>query len=157
MAKATKDPVTIELQEAVNIPEQVSAFGRTYEISKFTLGPMTQALEYVGPMGYLLKWVRELPRDKKGKIMASEDQTLELAIRAASISGPSIFGLISVATKEPIEWLEQQDALEGLKVFAKVLEKNLDFFSPENVEQITKLFGGLQRQIPVSGGGTSTT
>ncbi len=157
MAKQSKDPATTELQEAVNLPEVVKAFGRSYEIRKFTFGPMTQALEYVGPMGYLLKWLRELPTDKKGNIAASQDDMMELAVRVASISGPSLFGLVSVATQEPAEWLEQQDAMDGLKVFAKVLEKNLDFFSLENVEQIAKLFGGLQRRIPASGGASSTT
>ncbi len=157
MAKAVKSAVNLELEEVVNASEQVSAFGRTYKIAKFTFGPMTQSLEYVGPMGYLLKWVNQLPRDSKGKIKATGDEMMELAVRVASISGPSVFGLVSVATQEPVKWLEQQDAMDGLKLFAKVLEKNIDFFSQENVGQITRLFDGLQQRIPASGGGSSTT
>jgi len=146
---------TTSIQELVNVPEVVKAFGRSYEIKKFTLGPMTQAMEYVGPVGYLLQWVNELPRGENGQ--PSPGDMLQLVTRAASISGPSIMGLISVATQEPIEWLEQQDAMDGLRIFAKVVEKNLDFFSEENIRQVGTMFDGLQRKIPTSGGDTSTS
>jgi hypothetical protein len=77
---------------------------------------------------------------------------MDFAVTAASISGASIFGIVSVATQEPTEWLEEQDAIEGLKIFAKVVEKNLDFFSQENLSLLTSLVGGLQQKIPASGG-----
>lgn len=152
----SKDKVS-ELKEIVNAPETVSAFGRTYEIKKFTFGPMTQALEYVGPLGYLLRKLNEMPRDAAGKIVADTGAMMDFAVTAASISGPSIFGIVSVATQEPTEWLEEQDAIEGLRVFAKVVEKNLDFFSQENMGLLTDLIGGLQQKIPESGGDLSTT
>lgn len=151
-----KDSVS-ELKQIVNVPEQVSAFGRTYEIKKFTFGPMTQALEYVGPLGYLLRKLTEMPKDASGKIIADASAMMDFAVTAASISGPSIFGIVSVATQEPQEWLEEQDAIDGLKVFAKVVEKNLDFFSQENMGLLTALIGGLQQKIPESGGDSSTT
>lgn len=157
MASKSKSQDTAELQEIVNAPEQVSAFGRTYLIQKFTFGPMTQALEYIGPMGYLLRRLAEFPHDKKGNLQVTPEQMMDFAVTAISISGPSVFGLVSVATKEPIEWLETQDAMDGLKLFAKVVEKNLDFFSRRNIEQVTALLGGLQQRIPQLGGDTSTT
>lgn len=137
------------LQQLVNVPEVIKAFGRSYEIRKFTLGPFTRAMEFVAPIGYLLQWINDLPReeDEKGnvKLNASSGELMQLTLRAAAISGPSIFGLISIATEEPIEWLEQQDAMDGLKIFAKVVEKNLDFFTPENVERITAMIGSFQQ------------
>ena len=145
------------LKELVNAPDKVKAFGRTYEIGKFTFGPMTQALEYVGPMGYLLRKLQAFPRDKKGNLKVNADEMLEFAVTAISISGPSVMGLVSIATKEPVEWLEQQDPIDGLAVFAKVVEKNLDFFSRENIDRVTQLLGGLQGRIPTLGGDTSTT
>lgn len=158
MAKAKPtDPQVSQLQEITNTPERVSAFGRTYEIKKFTLGPMTQALEYIGPMGYLLRRLTELPHDKKGRLTATPEQMMEFAVTAVSVCGPSVFGLVSVATKEPVEWLEEQDAMDGLKIFVKVLEKNLDFFSRENLDKLTALIGGLQGRLPQLGGDTSTT
>lgn len=156
MTKA-KQQTESTLKEIVNEPEIVLAFGRSYEIKKFTFGPLTQALEFVGPMGYLLRKLAELPKNKKGKIDVNADAMLDLAVTAVSISGASVFGLVSVATREPIEWLEAQDAMDGIKVFAKVLEKNLDFFSQSNIDKIKDIFGGLQDKIPTIGGDTSTT
>jgi hypothetical protein len=146
-----KDSVS-ELKEIVNSPDTISAFGRTYVIKKFTFGPMTQALEYVGPISYLFKKLMEMPKDDKGNIAADPTAMMDFAVTAASISGPSIFGIVSVATQEPTEWLEEQDAIEGMKIFAKVVEKNLDFFSQENLSLLTSLVGGLQQKIPESGG-----
>lgn len=157
MRKSKPSTTATELQELVNLPEQVQAFGRIYLIQKFTFGPMTQALEFVGPMGYLLRKINEFPRDKKGNVQVDADAMMDFAVTAASISGPSIFGIVSVATREPIEWLESQDALDGLKVFAKVVEKNLDFFSRKNMDMITALIDGLHQRIPESGGDSLTT
>lgn len=145
------------LQEMVNTPEEVRAFGRTYLISKFTFGPVTRAMEYIGPMGFILQWLAELPKDRKGKTVATNEQMLGFAARAISIAGPSVFGLVSIATEEPIEWLESQDAMDGLKIFAKVVEKNLDFFSQSSIEKLTGMFDGLQQQIPKLGGPMSMT
>jgi hypothetical protein len=146
-----------ESEEIVNTPIPVKAFGKTYQIKRFTLGPAFRALEYVGPFGYLLRTVLALPRDSEGKLAIGQDELIDLAVTAISISGPSVLGLISVATNEPPEWLEDKDVFEGVDVLAAVLEKNLDFFSPENIEKVTKVLGGLQRSILAYGGSTSTT
>ena len=145
-----------QMTEIVNLPVEVRAFGKTYHIKRFTLGPATRALEFVGPFGYLLKTILAFPRDANGKVTATSDQLTELAITAVSISGPSALGLIAVATNEPVEWLEDKDPFEGFAILAAVLEKNLDFFSPENIERVTKMFAGLQRAILSSGGSTAT-
>jgi hypothetical protein len=146
-----------QMEEIVNLPVEVKAFGKTYEIKRFTLGPATRALEYVGPFGYLLKTILSFPRDENGKVTATADQFTELAVTAVSISGPSALGLISVATNEPVEWLEDKDPFEGFAILAAILEKNLDFFSPANIERVTRMFGGLQRAILSYGGNTATT
>lgn len=145
-----------EPAEIVNLPVPVKAFGKTYQIGRFTLGPAFRALEYVGPFGFLLKTVLAFPKDENGRPALSSDQMIELAVTAISISGPSALGLISVATNEPPEWLEDKDPIDGLEVLAAVLEKNLDFFSPENIERVTKMFGGLQHAMLAFGGNTST-
>lgn len=159
MGKSKIQPETevSALKEMVNLPEAVEAFGRTYLIQKFTFGPMTQALEYIGPMGYLLRRLGEFPHDKKGNLKVSADQMTEFAVTAISVVGPSVFGLVSIATKEPVEWLEEQDPMDGIKLFIKVVEKNLDFLSRDNLELVTKLVSGLAQRIPKSGGDTSAT
>jgi hypothetical protein len=160
MPTPTKPAPTAEesaLKELVNAPELVTAFGKTYAIGKFTLGPMTRALEYVGPMGYLLKRLVALPKDKQGRPKLGKEEALDFAVTAISISGPSVLGLIGVATNEPPEFLEVQDPMEGLAIFVKVVEKNLDFFTQQNFDKISHMFGNLLQQIPTLGGGTSTT
>ena len=146
-----------ELKEIVNAPEMVQAFGKTYEIKRFTLGPLTQAFEYVGPLGFVLKRLMALPKGADGKPLLTGDDAMDVAITAISISGPSVMGLISVATKEPVQWLDEQDPLDGLAIFAKVVEKNLDFFTPQYIEKFKVMFGGLMDRIPTLGGEQSTS
>lgn len=146
-----------ELKEIVNAPELVQAFGKTYEIKRFTLGPLTQAFEYVGPLGFVLKRLMALPKGDDGKPLLTGEDAMDVAITAISISGPSVMGLISVATKEPVQWLDEQDPLDGLAIFAKVVEKNLDFFTPQYVEKFKGMFAGLMDRIPTLGGEQSTS
>lgn len=145
-------PEETPLKDIVNAPELVTAFGRTYAIGKFTLGPMTRALEYVGPMGFLLKRLMALPKDEQGRPKSTPEEMLDFAITAISISGPSVMGLISVATNEPPEFLETADPMEGLQIFVKVVEKNLDFFTQQNFDKISGMFSSLMQQIPRIGG-----
>lgn len=145
------------LQELVNSASTVHAFGRSYEIKKFGLGQACRAVQYIGPLGYLFQRLMAFPRDKKGNIKAGSPDMAQLAIEAISISGESILGLISVATCEPIEWLDDKDLMEGLDVLVAVIEKNADFFSPESIKRLTDVFGRLQHKIPLPGGDTSTS
>lgn len=150
-------PEETVLKQLVNTPEIVSAFGKTYEIKRFTLGPLTQAAEYVGPLGYLLKRLLMVPKDANGRPQLDEEAIMDFAVTAVSISGPSVMGLISVATKEPVEWLNEQDPMDGMRVFAKVVEKNLDFFTQANFDNLKAAFAPLMERILKLGGESQTT
>lgn len=145
------------LQDVVNAPEIVPAFGRSYAISKFTLGPLCQALPYIGPMVILLDKLQAVPRNEQGIPDISTPAGQNLILSAFNLCGDSVFGLISIATQEPVEWLEKQDAIDGITIFAKVVQKNLSFFSPSEIERLTQAFGGLLQQTQTSGGESLTT
>lgn len=142
-----------DIQEMVNLPSLVPAFGKTYAIKKFAFGKLCQSFEYVGPIVILIENVLSWPTDKKGKPKPTREQLMTLAIHTLAMAGPSVMGLVSIATQEPLEWLEEQDdSIGGLAIFAKVVEKNLDFFTPENIDRFKDLFAGLQARIPPSVG-----
>lgn len=142
-----------DIQELVNIPALVPAFGKTYEIKKFSFGKLCECFEYVTPIVLLIENILSWPRDEKGKPAPTRDQLLNLAVSVISMSGPSVMGIVSVATEEPVEWLrEQDDSMGGLAIFAKAVEKNLDFFTKENIERFKDLFVGLQARIPQDAG-----
>jgi|SRR5688572_7405755 len=144
----TKTKETAEqsvLQELVNEPISVRAFGKTYEIKKFGLGQTARALEHLGILRYVFSELTKEGADVTGILLA-----------AIQNSGDTVIGLISVATSEPIEWLEDQDTMEGLEILAAVIEKNADFFSPENIKRTKEMYGRLQSKIPALGGATST-
>lgn len=154
-------------EEIVNAPAIVKAFGREYAIKRFSMAQVFRSVEHVAPFSYVLKQILMLPRQeitlpdgkKQQQILITDQQKMEFAITALSISGPSALGLISVATNEPIEWLEMDDKnpLDGLRVLAAVLEKNLDFFTPENIDEVTRMVGGLTRAVVAFSGSTSMT
>ena len=145
------------LKQLANNSDVVKAFGKSYQIKRFTLGPLTQAAEYVGPLGYLLKRLLLVPKDEQGRPQLNEEQIMDFVVTAVSISGPSVMGLISVATKEPVNWLEEQEPMDGMRIFAKVVEKNLDFFTQQNFDQLKDAFAPLMERILKLGGDTSTT
>jgi len=148
-----------DAEEIVNHPAIVKAFGREYAIKRFSMAQVFRSVEHVAPFSYVLKQILTLPRDAQNRVIITDQQKTEFAITALSISGPSALGLISVATNEPIEWLEMDDKnpLDGLRVLAAVLEKNLDFFTPENIDEVTRMVGGLTRAVVAFSGNTSTT
>lgn len=152
-----ESPEDTVLKELVNAPESVSAFGKTYQIKRFTLGPMTEAAEYVGPLGYLLKRLLLLPKGVDGKPEISAEQIMDFVTTAVSVSGPSVMGIVSVATREPVDWLYDKDPLDGLRIFAKVVEKNLDFFTQANFDELKSAFAPLIQRIQKLGGDISTT
>lgn len=145
-----------ESEEIVNTPKIVHAFGKDYPIARFTLGPALRALEYVGPFGFLFQNIMALPRDEQGNVTASQEQQIQLAVTAISMSGPSALGLISVATGEPPEWLEDKEPIDGLRILAAVLEKNIGFFTRANIDEVTKIVGGLTSAVLAFSGNTST-
>jgi hypothetical protein len=140
------------LPKIVNLPETVKAFGREYQIGKFNVGQMAQALEYSGYIGVLIVQAMKL-----GTAPTQED-LISFIMQGVGVSSPALVPIISIATKEPIEWIEEQEDFVGsLEVFAKVVLKNKDFFTPENIERVKKAFAGLIPETLTSGGESSTT
>jgi hypothetical protein len=148
-----------EGEEMLNPPTRVPAFGKVYEIRRFSMAQVFQSVEYVAPFGFVLQNILALPRDAAGNITATPEVKTQIAVTALSISGPSCLGLISVATGEPVEWLElpQHNPLDGLAILSAVLEKNLDFFTQENMDKLTALIGNLTTAVAAFSGKTSAT
>ena len=122
--------------EVVNFPRIVKAFGREYEIKRFTLGPLIRALPYLAPLGYLLRLAGQ-PLDA-GMI----------ATQILAVGGEPALGLISVATEEPVEWLEEKDPLEAADLLAEVVEVNAPyFFDSANLEKIKGIAARIGKVI----------
>ena len=111
--------------EVVNFPKKVKAFGREYEIKRFTLGPLIRSLPFLSPLGYLLRMAGQ-PLDAG-----------VIATQVLALGGEPALGLISVATEEPIEWLEDKDPLEAADLLAEIVEVNAPYyFDSANLERI---------------------
>ena len=138
-------PEPTEPDKIVNEPVPVKAFGRTYMIGKFTMGPLIRALPHIAPLGYLLR-------------SATKADITDMLVTSLSIGGEPALGLISVATSEPLEWLEDKDPLDGLDVLVTIVEKNADyFFVPANLARLKASFARLESVIQRHGGSISTT
>lgn len=123
------------LTEIVNTPKKVRAFGRDYEIKRFTMGPLVRALPHLAPLGYLLR-------------SATRADVAELLVNGLVLAGEPALGLISVATEEPIEWLEDKDPLEGLELLTEIIEMNASyFFDSANVERIKRAFARIEKVV----------
>lgn len=141
-----------QLHAIVNLPESVHAFGREYQIGKFNLGQMAQALEYSGYIGVLI--IQALKMNSQ----PTQEELISFITQGVAVSSPALVPIISIATKEPVQWVEEQeDTIGGLEIFAKVVQKNRDFFTPENVERVKQIFAGLLPKTPTNGGESSTT
>ena len=141
-----------QLHAIANLPELVPAFGKEYEIRKFNVGQMAQALEYAGYIGVLIVQAMRMGTDP------SQEELITFVSQGIGVSSPAFIPIISIATKEPIQWIEEQeDHLGALEIFAKAVQKNRDFFTPDNVEQVKQIFAGLLPAIQTSGGESSTT
>ena len=140
-----------EIEKLVNLPVVVPAFGREYEIGRFSIFQLAQAMTYLGPLQYVVQEIA----DRRESL--SQGQIASVIFGALSISGESMIGLVSVATSEPSEWIgEQKDEIGALRILTATLEKNAHFFSPENIEEYKALLGRLQQAIPALSGLTST-
>lgn len=157
---AKPSPEESVLKTLANNPEDVKAFGKTYKIKRFNLGQIVDCTEYAPYIGFLLKQLMATDRDSEGKPQLNESQMVDFAASAVNISGPTILGLISIATEEPVEWLREQEGATVIgdmtRVFAKVVEKNLDFFTQQNLDDIKAAFAPLMQRILQFGGNTST-
>lgn len=129
--------------EIVNFPRSVKAFGREYQIKRFTMGPLIRALPHIAPLGYLMRSI------------GSSDAS-DILVHALTLAGEPALGLISVATEEPIEWLEEQDPIDGLEILTATVEENASyFFDSANSDRIKAAFARIEKVIETHGGDIS--
>lgn len=174
-----------QAEAIVNVPTLVKAFGREYEIKRFSLGQFARSLNYINPLSAVLQaWMRA-ERAKANERCRQCVQIVSVPahtdpnhpefhtynptpgmdradwipdiVAALSISGESILGLISVATFEPIEWLDDKDPIEGLELLTVIVERNLDFFSEKNIKRLIAAVERLTPRIQELYGAASTT
>jgi len=133
-----------DLPDIINTPFKVKAFGKEYEVRRFPLGKMQRAVEYIAPLGYLMR-------------SAQQGDIVETLVQALAIGGPPAIGLLSVQTEEPPEWLENQDPIEGIELLAVIVEVNARyFFDSENLARLKQAGTRIQKVIETFGGATST-
>ena len=133
-----------ELNDIENAPVKVKAFGREHEVRRFPLGKMQRALEYIAPLGYLMR-------------SAEKGDVVETLVQALAIGGTPAIGLLSVQTDEPPEWLEDKDPIEGLELLAAIVEVNARyFFDSANAKRLKAAGVRIQHAIETFGGATST-
>lgn len=140
--EAPATPTTVE--EVVNEPKLVKAFGRSYQIQRFNVGQLIRALPHIAPLSYLAQ--------SAGKLDAAQ-----MAAQVLHIGGEPAMGLVSVAINEPVEWIEEQDdVIGGFDLLVGVIEKNARyFFDPANLDRLKQIAGRLQSITLKHGGGTS--
>lgn len=141
-----------ELGQITNLAEPVKAFGKTYNIAQFKVGQFAQVLEYSGFIGVLFVQAAKLSKQP------SLEEVLTFVTQGVGVSSPAIIPIISIAIKEPIEWIEEQDdPIGALEIFVKVVEKNRNFFTPENLQRVKAIFRNLLPGDLSDGTNTSTT
>lgn len=140
------DSSTSTVEEVINQPEMVTAFGRKYEIKRFSVGQLIRSLPYFSPISYLL-------------VSGQGLDVATITARLLAVAGEPALGLISVAISEPTEWIEEQDdAVGALELLTAVVEKNARyFFDPANAHRLKEAFDKLQSVTQKHGGATSTS
>lgn len=134
-----------ELAEITNAPVQVKAFGRQYEVKRFPLVKLSRAVEYIAPLGYLMR-------------SATKGDITDTLVNALALGGPPAIGLLSVQTDEPPEWFEDKDPIEGVELLAAIVEVNARyFFDSANLERLKAAGQRIQKVIDKYGGSTPTT
>lgn len=152
--QATPSPVSsqqAQTEALANVPTSVKAFGRTYQIKRFSLYQFACSLNYITPLSALLQGlVRSQSADDRS-------EWIPAIVGALSMSGDSMMGLISVATYEPLEWLQEEDKdpFEGIELLSVIVEKNLDFFSEQNIARLTAIVEHLTPKITALYGAAS--
>lgn len=129
--------------EIVNSSKLISAFGREYEIKRFTMGPLIRALPHIAPLGYLMRSL-------------SKADAADVLVNALALAGEPALGLISVAISEPVEWFEDKDPIDGLELLTAIVEANASyFFDLANSERIKAAFARIEKVIETHGGAIS--
>lgn len=195
-ASSAPTPPPVSAQQAqtealANVPTPVKAFGRTYQIKRFSLYQFACSLNYITPLSALLQGLVRSGLSKPNPDALTDAEQAELMehlesaspifrdrvlnslappmhtdrsewipaiVGALSMSGDSMMGLISVATYEPLEWLqhEDRDPFEGIELLSVIVEKNLDFFSEKNIARLTAIVEHLTPKITALYGAAST-
>jgi hypothetical protein len=138
------------VEDILNTPETVRAFGREYKIKRFALGPLTRAAEHLAPLGYLFRSAMATAHDNT--------QIGQLIAEALATAGPPALGLISSAIEEPIEWLDDKDPVEAFELLAVIVEKNVRyFFAPSNRERIEAAFARIRTAVQTESGKSATS
>ena len=138
------------VEDILNTPATVKAFGKEYKIKRFSLGQLTRAAEHLAPLGYLVR----------SAMTTMDDPALagDLIAQTLSIAGPPALGLLSVATEEPIEWLEEQDPVEAFELLSFTVERNARyFFVPENRERLIAAATRIKTAMQTASGKSATS
>lgn len=129
-------PATDDL---LNIPETVKAFGKEYQVRRFSIGQLMQAAEHIAPLSYLIE-------------IAQQGNVISLLMEVLATARKPALGLLSVACEEPVEWLEEQDPIEGYELLSAYVERNARyFFDSENKRRIDAATARIKAAIPPSG------
>lgn len=135
------------VEDILNTPEIVKAFGKEYEIRRFPLGPLTRAAEHLAPLGYLMR-----------SVTGAEIDVGHLIAQALISAGEPALGLLSVATEEPVEWLEDKDPVEAFELLSVVIEKNVRyFFAPDNKARLEAAFARIKTAVQTESGRSATS
>lgn len=141
-----------QLPKIANLPEKVKAFGREYEIRRFNVGQLAESLDYAPYVGALIIQAMRVG------VQPDTEGIITFLSQGATVIGPALVPIISIATREPIEWInEQDDSVGALKIFVRAVVKNKDFFTPEKIAEIKEIFADLLPTDPSAGGESSTT
>lgn len=130
------------MEDLLNTPTLVKAFGREYQIKRFALGPLTRAAEHLAPLGYLMR-----------SVTGGEIDIGNLIAQALISAGEPALGLLSVATEEPVEWLEDKDPVEAFELLSVIIEKNVRyFFAPDNKARLEAAFARIKTAVQAESG-----
>lgn len=136
-----------EVNDLLNTPETVEAFGRKYKIKRFSLGQLTRAAEHLAPLGYLMR-----------SVTGSDIDIGQMIAQGLATAGEPALGLISVATEEPVEWLEDKDPVEALELLSHIVEKNVRyFFAPDNKARIEAAYARVKTAVQNESGKSVTS
>lgn len=140
------------VEDILNTPETVEAFGRKYVIGRFSVGQLLRTAEHIAPLGYLIRTAIQA-----GK---SQENIGDLIAQILMTGGPPAIGLLSVATEEPIEWLEHpdRDPIEAFELLSVAVEKNVRyFFAPKNKARLEAAFARIKTAVQTESGKFATS
>lgn len=134
-----REPQESTTPDLLNVPETVKAFGKEYQVKRLSVGQLMQAAEHVAPLSYLIE-------------VAQQGNVISLLMEVLATARKPALGLLSVASEEPVEWLEEQDPIEAYELLAAYVERNARyFFDSENKRRLDAATARIKAAIPLSG------